>query len=147
MAFHPHTAPLDIKLFYGPTSEEGLVNDGSAWVSLHGSWNSDPPVGYSLVRVPMQNVTEGDITNVLPTANSTSQEGYENIFWNTDLTQCPDNCFRPVGIIFDSRGRLWMTSDSTGEVFIISNSTAPGVMGIPGSAPASVVGEPPEGGQ
>jgi glucose/arabinose dehydrogenase len=39
LVFHPHMAPLDIKF-----NDEGTV----AWVTFHGSWNSDPPVGESL---------------------------------------------------------------------------------------------------
>lgn len=36
LPFHPHMAPLDI-----------LFNDAgtSAWITFHGSWDSDPPVG------------------------------------------------------------------------------------------------------
>lgn len=38
-----------------------------------------------------------------------------------DLSQCPDNCFRPVGLAWDSKGRLWFSSDSTGEIFVMKN--------------------------
>ena len=33
-----------------------------------------------------------------------------------DVTACPDGCIRPVGLLFDQAGRLFVTSDTTGEV-------------------------------
>lgn len=33
---------------------------------------------------------------------------------------CPLECFRPVGVAIDARGRVWMTSDNTGEVFVVT---------------------------
>ena len=38
---------------------------------------------------------------------------------NPDLSKCPDACFRPVGLAWDSEGRLWVTSDSTGEIYVL----------------------------
>lgn len=55
------------------------------------------------------------------------------MFWNDDLTVCPLECFRPVGLQFDQLGRLWVSSDATGEVYILSNSSSE--VGIPGEAP------------
>lgn len=40
---------------------------------------------------------------------------------NPDLSNCPDNCFRPVGLAWDTKGRLWFSSDSTGEIFVLEN--------------------------
>jgi hypothetical protein len=31
-------------------------------------------------------------------------------------------CFRPTGIAFDSKGRLFMASDSTGEIYVITRT-------------------------
>ncbi len=39
-----------------------------------------------------------------------------------DLANCPDGCFRPVGLAWDAKGRLWVTSDSTGEIFILNQN-------------------------
>lgn len=33
-----------------------------------------------------------------------------------DNTKCPSECLRPVGLAFDGKGRLFVSSDSTGEV-------------------------------
>ena len=32
---------------------------------------------------------------------------------------CPEGCTRPVGLAFDSWGRLYVSSDSSGEIFRI----------------------------
>jgi hypothetical protein len=31
-------------------------------------------------------------------------------------------CFRPTGIAFDSKGRLYMASDATGEIWLITRT-------------------------
>ena len=33
--------------------------------------------------------------------------------------QPQQKCFRPVGVAFDAKGRLYMSSDSTGEIYVI----------------------------
>jgi hypothetical protein len=42
-----------------------------------------------------------------------------DIVSNPDVTRCPDECFRPVGLAWDGKGRLFMTSDSTGEIYVV----------------------------
>jgi hypothetical protein len=66
-------------------------------------------------------------------AESDSMTSTTDIFANADNSQCPDSCFRPVGLDLDSQGRLFMSSDSTGEVYVlvktantISTSTSTG---------------------
>lgn len=49
---HPHTAPLDLLFYYG-TTFPGV--SGNLFISEHGSWNSDPPVGYRVVQVHFEN--------------------------------------------------------------------------------------------
>lgn len=46
--------------------------------------------------------------------------------WNPDVSQCaPEGagCFRPIGIVLDGRGRVFVTVDSTadhvGELFLL----------------------------
>lgn len=99
----PHTAPLDIKF-----DEKGDY----AYISLHGSWNSDPPVGYALVRVPFENGR--------PKASRDSKDGYEEIVKSPDLSKCPRQCFRPVGLAWDKKGRLFLASDTTKEIFVVA---------------------------
>ncbi|RSL94736.1 hypothetical protein CDV31_014177 [Fusarium ambrosium] len=103
LAFQAHTAPLDIK-FDG--------NGTSAYISFHGSWNRDEPVGYEISSVSFKDGR--------PTSPSNSKNATTTIISNPDLSNCPDDCFRPVGLAWDSEGRLWFSSDSTGEIFVLA---------------------------
>lgn len=94
----------------------------------------DSPDGYQLFAVPWSGAT-GE-----PIAGSTSDTSWSPILSNPDLTKCPNSCFRPVGLAWDSKGRLFMTSDTTGEIFVITATDG-------GSADAyQVVGNSPNGG-
>jgi hypothetical protein len=42
--------------------------------------------------------------------------GYNFLIQAADLTACPENCLRPVGLVFGKDDRLYVTSDATGEV-------------------------------
>jgi hypothetical protein len=74
--------------------------------------NREDPVGYRVSRVEF-----GD--DGQPTAAHSSMDAAVDVLTNPSLDNCPDNCFRPAGLAWDSEGRLWMTSDSTGEIFVI----------------------------
>lgn len=126
---HPHTAPLDIKFFDGPCSSSrngsfpcSMINQ--AFISLHGSWDSDPPVGYAAVTIPNQKIAKLTPSDPSPNHTFTIPGGgtLEDIISNVNISACPDGCFRPVGLAFDAYGRLWMSSDSTGEIFAISTT-------------------------
>lgn len=133
LTFPAHTAPLDV--IFKP--------DGSAaYVSFHGSCksksdpfllfgyrdqqhgtntptytgNRDDPVGYRLSSIAFSN---GE-----PVAASDSKTAAVDVLTNPSLGACPDNCFRPVGLAFDSAGRLFMTSDSTGDIWVLQNTGA-----------------------
>lgn len=41
---------------------------------------------------------------------------------NPDQSLCPERCFRPVGLAFDAKGRLFMASDTTGEIFLVGRT-------------------------
>ena len=88
---------------------DGKTNES---FSRLGSWDSQIPVGYKLSVVEFDN---GE-----PTAASTSKTGYTDIMANSDVTTCYNSaCFRPVGLAWDSQGRLFMSSDTTGEIYAI----------------------------
>lgn len=99
-----HTAPTDIK-FHPKT--------GDAWISFHGSWSREFPVGYKLSYIPFDAQMQP-----IPAKNSTNAT--VDVVWNKDNTLCPLECFRPVGVAIDARGRVWMTSDNTGEIFVLT---------------------------
>lgn len=94
------------------------------------------PSGYKVSTIAF---TDGE-----PTAPADSNTSYTDIFANADNSACPGNCFRPVGIAFDTQGRMFVSSDSTGEIYVvvkdeISNSTfgASGNGGSAGGSPES----------
>ena len=108
LTFQAHMAPLDIKFNNSATE---------AWVTFHGSWDRSEPSGYKLSMIPFAN---GE-----PVAKPDNNTSYIDIFANSDDGDCPDNCFRPVGIAIDGQGRLFMSSDSTGEIYVIAREQSP----------------------
>ncbi|KAH8819380.1 cellobiose dehydrogenase-like protein [Xylogone sp. PMI_703] len=113
LSFQAHSAPLDLKF---DSSFQNL------YVSFHGSWDRSPATGYKVVKVPFSRAADGSYA---PTAPSNSNSGYTDIFWNSDVTRCSTTyCFRPVGIVFNSRGRMFVTSDSAaeGELFMLGTA-------------------------
>jgi sugar lactone lactonase YvrE len=74
------------------------------------------PDGYLLFSIDFSASTG------MPVAPSDSTTAIIPIMSNVDNTKCPNGCFRPVGLAFDSKGSLFMTSDSTGEVYVITRT-------------------------
>jgi glucose/arabinose dehydrogenase len=103
LAFQAHMAPLDIKFD---------ANGTQAWISFHGSWNRDDPIGY---KVSVVDFADGE-----PVDGRNSTTAATDIVSNADDSVCPDNCFRPVGLAWYDSGRLFMSSDSTGEIYVIT---------------------------
>ncbi|KAI9814400.1 MAG: hypothetical protein M1827_003256 [Pycnora praestabilis] len=123
LTFQAHMAPLDI-LFDS--------NGTEAWVTFHGSWDRTDPVGYKLSMIPF---SDGS-----PVAAADNNTATIDILANANNSMCPDSCFRPVGLAWDSQGRLFMSSDATGEIYVIAktNSTSSsGGASSTGSAPAA----------
>jgi glucose/arabinose dehydrogenase len=125
VTFPAHWAPLDMKF---------NANGSTAWITAHGSWNRDDPDGYLLYAVAFNAATG------MPTEPADSTSAVIPIMSNVDNSKCPDGCFRPVGLAFDRRGRLFMTSDSTGEIYVITRTDGGSVNSATpttGSGPAS----------
>ncbi|KAK7745235.1 hypothetical protein SLS62_009864 [Diatrype stigma] len=117
-----HTAPLDIK----------FTADGSeAFVSFHGSWDRSAPAGYVLASVAFDPGT-GE-----PVEPRTSNASLRSILSNGDLSGCPDACFRPAGLALDAAGRLFMSSDSTGEIYVLARAELSITGDPPSSSPSS----------
>ncbi len=76
------------------------------------------PVGYKLSVIAF-NETTGD-----PLAAPDSRTSTIDILANVDNSRCPRNCFRPTSIAFDRQGRLFMSSDSTGEIYVVMKENA-----------------------
>jgi glucose/arabinose dehydrogenase len=138
ITFQAHMAPLDMKF-----NTQGT----GAWVSMHGSWfvfppsasspislhpslptifiithhrNRDSPTGYKLSFIQFDGSGS-------PTAPANSTTAAVDIVSNPDLSKCPSNCFRPVGLAWDSRGRLYMSSDASGEIYVVTKMDGSGV--------------------
>ncbi|KAF9741032.1 hypothetical protein PMIN06_009574 [Paraphaeosphaeria minitans] len=131
LTFQAHQAPLDIK--FNP-------NGTAAWVTFHGSWNRDDPIGYKLSYIAFDGAGS-------PLANATSNSSTVDIFSNPDLSKCPDECVRPVGLAWDAEGRLFMSSDATGEIWVVtredggSAEDASPSSGLPPSATGNATAE------
>jgi hypothetical protein len=72
-----------------------------------------PPVGYKVSSLPF------DPSSGTPVAASNSLTAATDIFSNANLSNCPDACFRPVGLALDSKGRIFVSSDATGEIYVL----------------------------
>ena len=75
------------------------------------------PVGYSLSSIAFDGA-KGD-----PIAPVDSTSALTDILSNPDHTKCPSGCLRPAGLAIDSTGRLFMTGDSTGEIYVFSKAS------------------------
>lgn len=107
LTFQAHMAPLDILFNAAGTA---------AWITFHGSWDRTDPVGYKLGVV--------EFADGQPVAPSNSTTALLDVVSNHDNSVCPDGCFRPVGLAWDRQGRLFMSSDSTGEIYAILRADA-----------------------
>jgi hypothetical protein len=74
------------------------------------------PVGYKLSTIAFSSGS--------PVASSDSLTSTADIFANADNKNCPDECFRPVGLALDSQERIFMSSDSTGEIWVLVRTAA-----------------------
>ncbi|KAF2202442.1 cellobiose dehydrogenase-like protein [Delitschia confertaspora ATCC 74209] len=112
MVMQAHSAPLDAQ----------FNKDYSAmYITFHGSWNRDPTTGYKVVQALFQKDAAG---NYGPVADL-SQNGYTDLFWNSDLSKCSTTyCFRPVSIAVDRFGRFYVSSDAAaeGEIFLLGKA-------------------------
>jgi hypothetical protein len=84
--------------------------------------NRNVPSGYLLYAVAFDGHGQ-------PTAPSNSIAAVVPLLSNADVTKCPNGCFRPVGLAWDSKGRLLMSSDFTGEVYIVGKEDGGAVDG------------------
>jgi len=105
-----HQAPLDIMFYNGKSFPRSFVGD--AFVTLHGSWNRNPPQGYRIVHLTIRNglpVSE----DVLLRYDGASQNWPSNLRpVAMSLADCKDGNQ-------DTRDCLFMTSDASGQIIKI----------------------------
>lgn len=125
LAFHAHMAPISI--LFNPSGT-------AAWVTFHGSWDSSPPVGYKLSVL--------SFADGAPTEPSDSSVAALDVVSNANVSACPGGCFRPAGLAWDGMGRLWMSSDATGEIYVVTREDGMSVSSagsnVAGSLPPAV---------
>lgn len=80
----------------------------------HRAGNRDNPAGYKLSAVAF--------SGGQPTEPPTSTTAAVSILSNADNGACPDGCFRPVGLVVDGQERVYMSSDSTGEIWVLKQA-------------------------
>ncbi|KAF5983271.1 L-sorbosone dehydrogenase [Fusarium bulbicola] len=115
-----YTAPVQV--FQAQSAPIGLEfhPDGTrAYLAFHGSWNRFEPVGYEVGYI--------DFKKGQPAlAAIQSRTAVKHILSNHNMARCGEDCFRPVSLALDKKNRLFFSSDSTREIFVLyDNSTTP----------------------
>jgi glucose/arabinose dehydrogenase len=98
-----HSAPLQIA-FYDADAFPADYK-GSAFVTLHGSWNRAQRTGYKVVRLPFENGK--------PTGE------YED-FMTGFVTSDTEVWGRPVGVAVAKDGSLLVTDDGSGTIWRVT---------------------------
>ncbi|MEM7335616.1 MAG: PQQ-dependent sugar dehydrogenase [Chloroflexota bacterium] len=98
-----HVAPLGMAFYTGDTFPEEY--HGDLFIALHGSWNRSEPVGYSIVRLPLQN---GELMR-------RPVEDFA-IGWLKEDNSADG---RPVDVTVGADGALYVTDDKGGFVYRI----------------------------
>jgi glucose/arabinose dehydrogenase len=103
LALPAHSAPLDASF---------NKNFTSMYITMHGSWNRNPSIGYKIVEILFTKGANG----FGPERAVDSTQAWADILWNPDVEHCSTTqCFRPVSIAEDRYGRMYVTSDSGAE--------------------------------
>lgn len=104
-----HTAPLGLTFYTGDAFPEAYRDD--LFIALHGSWNRPEPVGYEVVRVPLDNGIvagpgEAFATGWLDAGGAVSG--------------------RPVGLAVGPDGALYVSDDRGGFIYRIAYDSQEG---------------------
>lgn len=96
-----HSAPLGLTFINSPQFPDNW--QGDLLVAYHGSWNRSVPTGYKIIRMNV----EGD--------RITESEDFI-----TGFLQNSQALGRPVDLVFDQEGDLYISDDKRGAVYIVS---------------------------
>jgi glucose/arabinose dehydrogenase len=96
-----HSAPLGLTFIDSAQFPKG--EQGDLLVAYHGSWNRSTPIGYKVVRMHV----EGD--------KVTGEEDFLTGFLGGS-----DALGRPVDVVFDASGNLFVSDDKAGVVYLIT---------------------------
>lgn len=103
LTYTAHSAPLDLIFYTASQFPAEYRND--AFVTMRGSWNRNPPVGYKVVRLRFQNgkpVRYEDFVTGFLSQDKKAQFG------------------RPVGLSTAPDGSLLFTDDTNGVIYRVS---------------------------
>lgn len=105
-----HSAPLQIVFYEGDNFP--IAYKGSAFVTLHGSWDRSRRTGYKVVRLIFDK-------NGKPTGE------YED-FMTGFVISDKQVWGRPTGVTVGKDGSLFVTDDGSGTIWRISRKSAAG---------------------
>ncbi|KAF5622874.1 L-sorbosone dehydrogenase [Fusarium sp. NRRL 52700] len=108
-----HVAPVQVfQAQSAPIGIEFNPNGTRAYMAFHGSWNRVEPVGYQVAYTDFKDGQPA--IAAIKSRNATTP-----ILFNKNINRCDDNCFRPVSLAWDMKNRLYVSSDTTGEIFVL----------------------------
>jgi len=107
-----HSAPLGLRFI---DSKQFPSNwQGDLLVAYHGSWNRSIPTGYKILHLKVSGNT---ITSSQDFLTGFAPETTSNVPGNINNSASG----RPVDLLFDSLGNLYMSDDKGGNVYIIQS--------------------------
>jgi glucose/arabinose dehydrogenase len=110
MIFPAHSAPIDFKFIY---TKSGFPNSyvGDALVCWHGSWNREHPEGYKVQCIRFENGMPVSATD----------------FFSGFLSGDKSKRFgRPAGLCFAGNGRLYISDDENGVIYLVHTTNKKG---------------------
>ncbi len=99
-----HSAPLGLTFIHSSQFPSNWQND--LLVSYHGSWNRTVPTGYKIVHMKVQGNTITEVDDFM-----------------TGFLQDGQTLARPVDLLFDSSGNLFISDDKAGNIFIVQKAS------------------------
>jgi glucose/arabinose dehydrogenase len=103
--FQGHSAPLGLRFYDGASFPEELRGD--LFVALHGSWNRSVPVGYKIIRIPLNGDTAGPAEDFA--TGWMADEGNRASVWG-----------RPVDVLVAPDGAMLVSDDDGGAIYRIA---------------------------
>lgn len=103
-----HSAPLGLAFI--PESW-GKEYSGDLLVAFHGSWNRSVPTGYKVVRIKLDDAGNYESTEDFITG------------WLGSAAKPAGALGRPVDLLFDAKGNLFISDDKAGVIYRVSFQT------------------------
>ena len=95
-----HSAPLGLEFYSGDQFPDEY--QGDLFIAFHGSWNRSQPVGYKIVRIPMDGAVPGQVED-----------------FATGWLVGGSSWGRPVDIVTAPDGSLFLSDDAGGRIYRI----------------------------